>query len=294
MNKIIRDRLNGFYKGLSAFFSNFMLSCTSVLRVCVLSSFKVANQSRIYSKLKGNKNCCVLGNGPSLKDDFEAGRVCAEGKDVFCVNMFCSSPLFWELKPKFYYLADGIFFVPENEREKQVVRDLTAYLNKVNWEMYLVIYSSAVLGGPLFRNLKNENIKVLEMNSTEVGGFKGFRHWMYRHRLGMPRCQTVVNFALCAAINMDYENVYLYGADHTWTRDLFVNNNNEVCFGDRHLYNKNLTVVKKNCNFATLLNDFSNMFKSHYLLEEYSKSVGVKIWNCSSDSFLDSYERKLF
>ena len=38
----------------------------------------------------------------------------------------------------------------------------------------------------------------------------------------------------------------------------------------------------------------AKMFKAHYLLEEYSKSEGVKIWNCSSDTFLDAYERKTY
>ena len=118
-----------------------------------------------------------------------------------------------------------------------------------------------------------------------------FVHWAYRHLLGMPRCQTVVNFALCAAINMGYENIYLYGADHTWTRDLFVDDDNVVCYGDRHVYNKNLTVIKKEGNFAQLLDAFSKMFKSHYLIEDYSKSVDVKIWNCAGDTFLDAYER---
>ena len=107
----------------------------------------------------------------------------------------------------------------------------------------------------------------------------------------MPRCQTVVNFAIGFAINMGYENVYLYGADHTWTRDLFVDDNNVVCYGDRHVYNKNLTVVKKRDTFAHLLSQFAMMFEAHYQLEDFSKTQGVKIWNCSSDSFLDAYER---
>ena len=90
---------------------------------------------------------------------------------------------------------------------------------------------------------------------------------------------------------MRYENIYLYGADHTWTRDLFVNEDNVVCYGDRHVYKKDLTIIKKDGSFANLLDAFSNMFKSHYKIEEYSKIENVKIWNCSSDTFLDAYER---
>lgn len=291
MNKQLRDGLNAASIGIAGFLGDIGQTVVSLLRLLVLSRAGVARQSRKYVSLKGSKDCCVLGNGPSLKDDFEAGRVGTEGNDVFCVNMFCISPLFKEIKPRFYFLVDGTYFAPANERGRQLVADLTAALNSVDWDMFLVVYSSAVSGGALLSNLNNSHIKVLRMNSTEVNGFRAFRHWAYRRGLGMPRCQTVINFALGAAVNMRYENVYLYGADHTWTRDLFVDDDNVVCYGDRHVYKKDLTVIKKEGNFAHLLDAFSNMFKSHYLMEEYSKSMGVKIWNCASDTYLDAYER---
>lgn len=288
MNKKLRDGLNVLEKRIAHFIRNLFRSCISLLRMFVLSRPGVARQ---YKEFKVSKNCCVLGNGPSLKIDFEAGRVMADGNDLLCVNMFCSSPLFRQLKPRFYFLVDGTFFSPTNEREHKLVEELKEAFATVDWDMFLVISSSAVAGSELLGNIKNKYITVLRVNSTAVDGFKGFRHWVYRHRLGMPRCQTVVNFALCTAINMGYENIYLYGADHTWTRDLFVDDDNVVCYGDRHMYNKNLTVVKKEHDFAHLLDQFSMMFKAHYLLEDYSKSQGVKIWNCASDTFLDAYER---
>lgn len=291
MNKTIRDGLNGFANGTSVFLGNLCQSIVSILRMSVMSSLKVARTSRKYKLLKTSDNCCVLGNGPSLKDDFEAGRVLTEGNDVFCVNMFCSSPLFKELKPRFYFLIDRAFLDPKTERHRSMVEGLINALNDVDWELFLVISSSAVSGSTLLKSISNEKVKIIYANSAGVSGFKGFRHWVYRYCLGMPRCQTVINFALCFSINMKYKNVYLYGADHTWTRDVFVDEDNVVCYGDRHVYNKNLTVIKKQGNFAQLLDAFSYMFKSHYLLEDYSKSQGVKIWNCSSDSFLDAYVR---
>lgn len=291
MNGKNKDILNKYMIGLQLFIKNLALSLVSCLRVCVLSSIRTARESKSYSELKSGTTCCILGNGPSLKDDFESGRVRTEGNDVFCVNMFCNSPLFKIIKPRFYFIIDNAYFAPHDERCQKLVDDLIISLNQVDWDINLIVSSSSFKGSRLLNSIVNKHIKVLRMNSTTVEGFKGFRHWLYRKRLGMPRCQTVVNFALCMAIDMGYKDVYLYGADHTWTRDLFVNEDNVVCYGDRHVYNKNITVIKKDGSFANLLVQFAQMFEAHYMLEEYSVAQHVKIWNCSSDSYLDAYER---
>ena len=291
MNKKTKQILKDFSKGSASFVSNLNDTFVSILRMCVLSSLKVAKKSKKCEKLKTTKSCCVLGNGPSLKDDLEHGRVRLDGNDVMCVNMFCWDASFWVVKPRFYFLIDGNLFNPTKQRQIEKVDGIIDSLNNVDWDMYLMISSGTVSGSKLLRSIKNEHIKIIRINSTSVSGFRGFRHWIYRQRLGMPHCQTVVNFAICVAINMHYENIYLYGVDHTWTRDLYVDENNVVYDGVRHVYDKNLTRVKKDHNFAKMLGQFAKMFKAHYLLEEYSKSEGVKIWNCSSDTFLDAYDR---
>lgn len=291
MNKETKQLLKDFSKGSASFISNLSSTFVSILRMCVLSSLKVAKKSKKCEQLKTTKSCCVLGNGPSLKDDLEHGRVRLDGNDVMCVNMFCWDASFWVVKPRFYFLIDGNLFNPTKQRQIEKVDGIIDSLNNVDWDMYLMISSGTVSGSKLLRSVNNEHIKVIRINSTSVSGFRGFRHWIYRQRLGMPHCQTVVNFAICVAINMHYENIYLYGVDHTWTRDLYVDENNVVYDGVRHVYDKNLTRVKKDHNFAKMLGQFAKMFKAHYLLEEYSKSEGVKIWNCSSDSFLDAYDR---
>ena len=291
MNKETKQILKGFSKGTASFISNLKNTFVSLLRMCVLSSLKVARQSKKCEQLKTTRSCCVLGNGPSLKDDLENGRVRLDGNDVMCVNMFCWDPMFTIIKPRFYFLLDEAYFNP-TERHKERVENLITSLNNVDWEMYLMISSGTISGSKLLQSINNERLKVVRINTTSVGGFRGFRHWIYRHRLGMPHCQTVVNFALCFAINMHYENIYLYGVDHTWTRDLYVDENNVVYDGVRHVYDTNLSRVKKDFNFAAALGYFEKMFRAHYLLEDYSHFVGVKIWNCSGDTFLDAYERK--
>lgn len=291
MNNRLRDGLNALAKGTSTFFGNLCQTIVSVMRMWVLSSLKVARESKNYQNLRQSDMCCVLGNGPSLKQALEEGRVQLNG-DVMAVNMFCSSEFFSNIKPRFYFLVDGAYFAPKNERHTKLVDELTDKFNAIDWDMYLIVSSGSVYGG-ILQYLKNSHVKVLRMNSTTFDGFRNIRHFFYRHRMAMPRCQTVINFALGTAIAMNYRKILLYGADHTWLRDLSVNDDNIVCYGDRHVYSTGLTVIQKKDNLSKLLRQFAYMFESHELIAEYAESVGNEILNCTKGSFIDAYKRMI-
>ena len=291
MNKNARNLLNNVAKGLGLFYSNFVASISSLLRMLILSSLNVAVKSKKYKSIVISKDCTILANGPSLKEALENNEVRLGGNDVFVVNMFVNSPKFWTVKPRFYFLVDSAFFAPSKDRHFNLISELTEAFNKVSWDMYLCISSGCVNGG-LIKELHNDRIKVIRWNTTTFEGFKGLCHFMYRHNMAMPRCQTVTNMALAAAINMGYDNVYLYGADHSWTRDLRVDDDNVVCYGDRHVYATKLEVIKKDYSIGILLEHFANMFHSHWIINDYAKSMGVRIWNCTKGSFIDAYKRE--
>lgn len=290
MNKRIRDNLNAAVQSTSSFFRNLGQTIISISRMLVLSSPRIALKSRSYISLRTSDTCTVLGNGPSLKMALDSKEVQLDGNDVYAVNMFCLSEYFTTIRPRFYFLIDAALFAPKTDRHRVMVKKLIEKFNAVSWEMYLVISSSALSGG-LLKEIKNPNVKVLHMNSTTFEGFKTVSHFFFRHRLAMPRCQTVVNFALATGIVMGYKTILLYGADHSWTRDLFVDDNNVVCYGDRHVYNTGLTVVKKEGTIGRLLHAFANMFDSHWVIREYADSMKCKILNCTKDSFVDAYDR---
>lgn len=291
MNKQLRDTLNNASKRFGSALTNTAKSFASLLRMIVLSRYSVARQANYYPELKSCKSCTILANGPSLKKAFEGGEVHYESNDVFAVNMFVQSPEFWRIKPKFYCLVDGAYFSPNKERTKDLVKILSEAFVKVDWDMYLFISAGCVNSGVL-KGLNNSHIKVIRWNTTAFEGFQGLCYFMFRHNLAMPRCQTVINMALVAAINMGYENIYLYGADHSWTRDLRVDDENEVCYGDRHVYATSVEVIKKEGTIGRLLHAFANMFDAHWVINGYAVSRGVNIWNCTRDSFVDAYPRK--
>lgn len=278
---------------LGLYIDNISGTFTSCCRIVLMSSFSKAIKTKEMSEFKQSNKCCILGNGPSLVNAFRDGEVMLKECDVFCMNMFCMYEGFTTIKPTFYFLIDPDYFSPYNEFLENELNNLIYKLNNdVTWKMYLMVPNTAPKG-KLFSELKNPNIEIRYLNITAVDGFKGFRHLIYKYRMGMPKCQTVINCALTTAINMQYEVAYLYGADHSWTADLRVDDENVVCYGDRHFYEKGLKVhrYKQEFNMYTMLSAFANMFKSHYLIDVYAQHKGVKIFNCTKGSFVDAYDR---
>lgn len=278
-------------KGLSQFISELVSSLVSLLRICILSSIKVAIRSKKYEDLKDSDTCIVLGNGPSLKHVLDNGDINKADGDMMCVNMFCKSNYFSILRPKFYMLCDGGYFHPTSERVTRLVEELIAALNSVDWKLYLIIPPRESSNCYLLSSIHNNNITVLRMNHTEVSGFKCFRHFMYKTRIGMPRCQTVVNYALVTAINMKYHTILLYGADHSWSKDTWVGDDNRVYTGDPHLYANNTNVVCLKHGISEEFLYISQVFSTHRIIREYADYRKVRIINKTKGSFIDAYDR---
>ena len=263
----------------------------SFLRVILFAS---ASTARKVTKIRersqlGEHKCVILGNGPSLKEAI-INMELDEG-DYFAVNLFVLSEDFWTLKPIAYFLVDPYIFYSMEERAISQRKVLVDAFLKVDWSMMLIV--PQMLKMELISEiLNNKNINVIKVNSNDFIGYKPICHWFYRYNLAMVPCQTVLNAALMFALNLGYKEISLYGADHTWTKDLIVNDDNEVCYGDRHVYKTNVEYSKLSYNMGTILDNFSKMFKSHYLIREYADYMGVKIINKTIGSFVDAYERK--
>lgn len=275
------------YKAVSSVFS----TTVSLLSVLFFSSVKAIRCNSKILITPTSHDCLVLGNGPSLSDELSFIENMPDKMDCIVVNMFCLSESFWVLKPKYYLMVDPAFFVPKEERHFQQVDKLLKSINQVNWEMFLCVPHQYV-NFKTMKSIKNTNVQIVLLNTTPIDGNKAIRHCLYAKELGMPLCQNVLNAAICFAINRHYRNIYLYGADHSWTKDLRVNDENIVCYGDRHVYNTQLNTILIKHSVSDVLLAFSKMFKSHMLLQEYAIYSGSRIVNCTKGSFIDAYERQ--
>lgn len=291
MNAKVKCTLNNLSRIGGGVVSGFSGAVASILRIMVLSSIKTAIKSKDFYKLKNHENCTILANGPSLKSAIENGEVRLDDVDVFCVNSFCESEYFWKIKPQFYFLMDEAFFDPKNERCRKQVQTVIENLKMIDWGMNLVVPSWAKFG-ELITGLNSPHIRILRYNTASVNGYQWFTNMMCRNRLGMLTCINVVIFAIMSAINMKYKNIYMYGIDHTFSAQLFVDEDNCVCSSERHVYSVEPRIFRlPQTTMYKILNNIATAFAIHEKLELYSKACGSKIYNCTKGSFVDAYER---
>lgn len=284
-NKSFRSIL----QSIANFFSDLAWTVFSIMLILLMSSFRVARKNRKERVPSGSK-CCVLGNGPSLKDALDNNEVNYDGCDVVCVNMFCRSEYFKILKPRYYYIVDRVYFMPITPRHNQLINDLLDSLNSADWDIELII-PKGMPGGRLVNELKNPHVKVSHINLVWIKGFEKFCHFCYNRQYAIPRCENILGVVLTLSVMRGYETVYVYGADHTWLKDLYVDDDNVVCYGDRHVYHKDLQVIKKEYPLHILLSSFATVFKAHQLVNDYAKKQRCKIINCTKGSFIDAYVR---
>lgn len=236
-----------------------------------------------------NKLLRILGNGSSLNEvleDLESSKT-----EYMVVNRHVLHESYEVIKPKYYVLADPHFFShPEGLSILQQIVD------KTTWDMYLYIPASA--GRPKV-GINNQHIKLRWYNTFHFDGFGSWQTFFYQHNLAMPIAQNVMVATTYIATCKHFERVELYGVEHSWTKFLFVDDENDVCLYNSHFYDKGEVDYKKvkdiqheeAYTIALILRQYAQMFDSYWDIEAFAKKNGVRIINCSKGSFIDAFER---
>ncbi|MEZ4884848.1 MAG: hypothetical protein R3E32_09000 [Chitinophagales bacterium] len=272
-----------------------------------LSLAKVVIQSKFRSPMppKSKQNCIILANGPSLKDSLRQNPDAfdKEKYDLFCVNYFANTDFYERLKPNYCVLIAPEYWVEEFEDISTILQKRTQLFEnieaKTDWEMTILIPWEAKKSKAWKELFKNKpNIHIQYFNRTPVEGCTSINHFLFKHRLGMPRPHNVLLPSIWLTINMHYQNIYLVGSDHSWLPEISVNDQNEVLINQKHFYD-DTTSVPKPMRKATgkrklyeVLEKFMLAFKGYFILNKYAKTKGVKIWNSTPNSFIDAFERK--
>lgn len=242
----------------------------------------------------------VLANGPSLKDVIPNISTSEEFKNVdyIVLNFFAFDDIFFKIKPKYYCLADPMFF-HENHRIKDVRKLFSILENEVDWELSIFIPSPLYSKFVLFSQLKNKNLNIIKVNSLTYKGFPRFSNFFYKKGIAIPSIQTVLILALYVSIRIGAESIRLYGADHDSFKHLIINDNNQLCSIDSHFYEEKavqLKPLRRNDNdkiwkISDFMESTAQMFKSHDQLASFANYSNVKIINCTKGSMIDSYEK---
>ena len=278
---------------------NFLLTLLSIGKIILMSSFSLKFEKSSTAK------CAILGNGPSFNDSFEKYKLQFSDSDIdlFAVNYFCESDRFEYLKPKNYVLNAPEFWLPKvSERHETKRKELiNLIVSKTKWEMTIFMpHVSQKYKWFQDSLLANKLIKVIHYNSTPVEGFKFFTSLMFDKKLGMCRPHNVLIPSLFIGIYRKYEEIYLFGADHSWIKNIYVSPQNEVYTKQPHFYDSevkarpmykyNKGVEKRRLH--EFLEKMVYSFKAYFEINDYAKQKGIKIFNATPNSFIDAFDRK--
>lgn len=234
----------------------------------------------------------IMGNGPSLRDVIDHELDSLMKFPRMAVNLSALSPDFATLRPEYYILADIAFFV-KNKTGK--VPALWEALRNVEWPMTLFVPATA-RKMPEVRNLPAQ-VTVKFYNLTPAEGFKALMRPLYDSGLAMPRPRNVLIPAIMCAMREGFKRIVLVGADHNWSKTLWVTERNRVVSVQPHFYKdddrelKRAEEIFKNVHIHDVYENYAIAFKSYHNLKAYTDRRGVEIINATPGSFIDAFDR---
>ena len=280
---MIAERISGFMGKLGA-------SLASVAKVVLMSKGASASNEE-----GGGGELVILGNGPSLRKTIDEDREWLENHDLMAVNFAANSPEFLMLRPKYYMLADGLFF--NSVQTNNNVKKLWDSFHQVSWDMTLFVPSKFKhFVKPLLLNAKN--LKLRFFNLTPVDGFRWLKHLFFSTGWGMPRPRNVMIPAIMEGIRMGYKKIFLCGADHTWTKTLDVDNENFVISIQPHFYtdneeeHKRVRETYKGLKLHDVLGSMTIAFRSYWEIADYAERKEIEIINATPGSMIDAFPRR--
>ncbi len=294
MNGISIYKASKFVKKFENIIQNLYRSISGMAKVLFISKFILK-----FPKPYG-KDCIILGNGPSLKITLSHYNSILNQIPTICVNNFALSKEFKIIKPKYYVMLDPGYFIHKDRPDIKTV--FYEFKNNINWEMTLFVpHFYRKDADILYFQKANSFIKITFYNYTIVKGFDFFSFFLFRKNLAMPQFYNVLGASIYVALNMGYEKVWITGADHTWSDNIHIDNDNNLHRVDKHFYDKeenkssNLIIDPisgRTAKIAGFFNAMYRIFDSYDLLNNYATYMNSKIYNASEFSYIDAFERK--
>lgn len=245
-------------------------------------------------KLRDNRGdtIIIMGNGPSLRDAMQNDMDVLMAFPRLAVNLSALAPEFRTLRPDYYILADIAFFLKEKTGK---VPALWEELSRVDWDMTLFLPATA-RRMPEVKRLP-ANIKVKYYNLTPVEGFRWLTHPLYDAGLGMPRPRNVLIPSIMSAMREGFRRIVLIGADHNWSKTLWVTDRNCVVSVQPHFYKdddkelRRAEEIFKNVRLHEVYENYAIAFRSYFNVKAYIDRRGVEVLNATPGSFIDAFPR---
>lgn len=269
----------------------------------VKSLAKIMLQSRPVSlgRVVDGGRIIIMGNGPSLNTTIEQHIDVLKTTPTMAVNFAALAPVFFDLKPKYYLMADPHFFCAGDGGGN--LDTLRHHFGKIDWSMTQFVparYRSATkkyYSGDFATKKSQFCTNIRTFNAVGIEGFKPLTHAAYRHNLGMPRPRNVLIPAVMVAIALGYNEIIIVGADHSWMRTLSVTDDNEVVSVQPHFYKDSdreearVRHEYRGYSLYQIVESFAIAFKAYHQIAAYAASRNVRILNATPGSMIDAFPR---
>lgn len=273
---------------------NKIQSAAGKLGATLASFIKIPIMSRRPSpKSRDRKDTIIImGNGPSLRDAMEQDRDVLMSYPRLAVNLSALTPDFRDLRPDYYILADIAFFLKEKTGK---VPQLWEALRSVDWQMTLFLPATA-RKMPEVKSLP-ANITLKFYNLTPAEGFRCVMHPLYDSGLAMPRPRNVLIPSIISSMREGFKKIVLIGADHNWSKTLWVTERNRVVSVQPHFYKdddaelRRAEEIFKNVHIHDVYENYAIAFRSYFNVKAYADRRGVEILNATPGSFIDAFPR---
>lgn len=277
----------------------FLRSCVNLI-VVLLNIGKTKFQ---ISKIKRESHeILVLGNGPSLNDNYEEvlNRNISE-TSVFAVNSFADSHYYELIKPEYYVLVDPRFFYRTDDKLLQSIqnRTSTSLLEKTTWKVNLIIPGYS-LNSELIKKISvNKNINLVCFNNVAVyEGSEKLNCYLYKHGFANPPFRNVLIAATFFSLKCGFKRIKIYGADHSWHENIFLGSDNKLYTKEMHFFEEdNSRYLLKNeegkpAKVHEQLFSIGKALIIYHSLERLSVMMGAKIINRSAKTWIDAFDRE--
>lgn len=247
----------------------------------------------------------IIGTGPSLNKTLELYEQQLLENDCLMVNYSANTPLFERLRPAYYVMMDPGWIMEGLPEEESIHKCIDAIANKTQWPMTIVLPATFKTWWAIDEFKKNPNISVLFDESDwrllpDEQLFKEFDE----NRV-CPPTYTVLTYGIYLALYWNYAETYLVGADTSFLKDMYVGQKDNVLYTiDTHYYvNSDVCPEPTDPEFKgrpfgrtmeQKLYELYMIFFEYSMLNRYAKWKGLKLYNASEYSMIDSIERKKF
>ena len=288
MKKKIKEIVHGI-AGPKVYFRIKSLYADRRLRKENYDLYMKIKQNNQYKDIHKVQRCFILGNGPSLGDvDLQS----LKDEILFTVNFFSKTKEFEKVDMKYHFWIDPAFFELRDDMHYNT-SDIMENYQKISEKGAECFVPSFAYGYMAEKGL-DKKLKINYLNIGET--IENSENVNIDISRMIPSFTTVVQYAICTAIYMGFEEIYLLGCDTTNVVGM-INSALEKPVSSMHAYdNDNSDNINKELlgswKMSEVFYDQYILFRGYRILYDYCSNQGIKLANCSTTTLINEIPKK--